>query len=130
MAVLARRRSPPASRASASTAAIFSVFQRDFHAGSHYLVGSQFVRFLADRYGEDKLWKLIHVQARSIFFPLCVNLRFWQAYDKTLSTLIDEFADEVAADLPDRAPPAASSACCAPPATTPATRAPPTAPKR
>ena len=63
------------------------------------------MRFLADRYGEDKLWKLMHVQARSIFFPLWVNLRFWQAYDKTLSTLIDEFADEMAANLPDRARP-------------------------
>jgi len=83
-----------------------SIFQRDYHAGSHYLVGSQFVRFLADRYGEDKLWKLIHVQARSIFFPLGVNLRFWQAYDKQLSTLIDEFADEVSANLPVRARPA------------------------
>src|SRR5262245_20320455 len=82
-----------------------SIFQRDFYAGSHYLAGSQFVRFLADRYGEDKLWKLIHVQARSIFFPLFVNVRFWQAYDKSLSTLIDEFADEVAANLPDRGRP-------------------------
>jgi len=82
-----------------------SEFQRDFYAGNHYLVGSQFVRFLADRYGEDKLWKLIDVQARSIFFPLFVNIRFWQAYDKTLSTLIDEFADEVAANLRDRGRP-------------------------
>jgi len=82
-----------------------SAFQRDYHAGSYYLVGSQFVRFLADRYGEDKLWKLIDVQARSIFFPLFVNIRFWQAYDKTLSTLIDEFADEVAASLHDRGRP-------------------------
>ncbi|HXI56193.1 MAG TPA: hypothetical protein VNO55_09045, partial [Polyangia bacterium] len=83
-----------------------SIFQRDFHAGNHYLVGSQFVRFLADRYGEQKLWRLINVQGRSIFFPLWVNLRFWQAYDKTLSTLIDEFADEVATNLPPRARPA------------------------
>ncbi len=82
-----------------------SSLQRDFHAGSYYLNGSQFVRFLVDRYGEDKLWKLIDVQARSIFFPLFVNIRFWQAYDKSLSTLIDEFADEVAAHLPDRARP-------------------------
>jgi len=82
-----------------------SVFQRNFHGGSFYLAGSQFVRFLADRYGEDKLWKLMHVQARSIFFPLWVNLRFWQAYDKTLSTLIDEFADEMSANLLDRARP-------------------------
>jgi hypothetical protein len=82
-----------------------SEFNRDFHAGMHYLSGSQFVRFLADRYGEEKLWRLISVQARSIFFPLFVNIRFWQAYDKTLSTLIDEFADEVAAHLPDRGRP-------------------------
>ena len=79
-----------------------SVAQRDFYAGSYYLNGSQFVRFLADKYGEDKLWKLIAVQGRSIFFPLWVNLRFWQAYDKTLSTLIGEFADEVATNLPAR----------------------------
>jgi len=56
--------------------------QRDFHAGNAYLVGSQFVRFLADRYGEEKLWQLVHVQARSFFFPFGVNVRFWQAYDK------------------------------------------------
>jgi hypothetical protein len=79
-----------------------SAEQRDFHAGSYYLNGSQFVRFLADRYGEDKLWRLIRVQARSIFFPLWVNLRFWQAYDKSLSTLIGEFADEIATNLPAR----------------------------
>ncbi|HVR64340.1 MAG TPA: hypothetical protein VMU50_20710, partial [Polyangia bacterium] len=72
-----------------------SEFQRDYHLGNHYLVGSQFVRFLADRYGEQKLWRLVNVQGRSVFFPLWVNLRFWQAYDKTLTTLLDEFADEV-----------------------------------
>ena len=83
-----------------------SLLQRDFHAGNHYLVGSQFVRFLADRYGEQKLWRLINVQGRAIFFPLWVNLRFWQAYDKTLSTLIDEFADEVEQFIPAKARPA------------------------
>ena len=82
------------------------VLQRKFHAGHAYLVGSQFVRFLADRYGEEKLWKLIHKQARSVLFPFGVNVRFWQAYDKSLSTLIDEFADEVAALMPARARPA------------------------
>ena len=88
------------------------------------------MRFLADRYGEDKLWKLMHVQARSIFFPLWVNLRFWQAYDKTLSTLIDEFADEMAANLPDRGAAARAAGAARPPATTPATRARPTARRR
>jgi hypothetical protein len=82
-----------------------SAFQRDYHNSNAYLVGSQFIRFLADRYGEDRLWKLVHVQARSIFFPLWVNVRFWQAYDKSLSTLLDEFADEVAANIPVRARP-------------------------
>jgi hypothetical protein len=79
-----------------------SVFQRDFYGGNNYLVGSQFVRFLANRYGEKRLWRLVRAQARSIFFPLWVNLRFWQVYDKTLSTLIDEFADEVEAHLPPK----------------------------
>ena len=77
-----------------------SAFNRIFEGGHHYLVGSQFVRFLAERYGEARLWKLIEVQGRSIFFPLWVNVRFWQAYDKSLSTLIDEFADDTAARFP------------------------------
>ena len=46
------------------------------------------------------------VQARSWFFPLGVNVRFWQAYGKSLSTLIDEFADEVQTQLIPRARPA------------------------
>src|SRR6185369_6232297 len=66
----------------------------------------QFVRFLAERYGEQQLWHFIEIQGRSIFFPLGVNLRFWQAYDKTLSTLIDEFADDTAARFPPAARPA------------------------
>jgi Tol biopolymer transport system component len=82
-----------------------SALKREFHGGNQYLVGSQFVRFLADRYGEDKLWKLIHVQARSIVFPLFVNVRFWSAFGKSLSGLIDEFADEAEAGLPPRARP-------------------------
>ena len=82
-----------------------SDFQRDFYLGNHYLVGSHFIRFLAERYGEDKLWDLIAVQGRSIFSPLFVNVRFWQVYDKSLSTLIDEFADSVRSDIAVRARP-------------------------
>jgi Tol biopolymer transport system component len=77
-----------------------SAFNRDFYAGNHYLVGSRFVRFLAERYGEDKLWRLIDKQARSLLYPFAVNLRFKQAFGKTLSTLIDEFADDVRARTP------------------------------
>ena len=35
--------------------------------------------FWPERYGEWRLWKTIEVQARSILFPLGVNVRFWQA---------------------------------------------------
>ena len=42
-----------------------SEFNRDAFMGNHYLVGSHFVRFLAERYGEWDLWKTIEVQARS-----------------------------------------------------------------
>ncbi|HTA21389.1 MAG TPA: hypothetical protein VK989_18985, partial [Polyangia bacterium] len=77
-----------------------SVYDRDFEGGNNYLVGSRFVKFLADRYGEDKLWKLIDLQARSVLFPFAVNYRFWRAYGKSLSTLIDEFADDVRRRVP------------------------------
>ncbi len=73
-----------------------SEFNRDAFMGNHYIVGSHFVRYLAQRYGEWPLWRTIEVQARSIFFPLWINLRFWQTYDKTLETLFAEFAEEVA----------------------------------
>jgi Tol biopolymer transport system component len=82
-----------------------SEFNRVFDGGNHYLFGSQFVRFLAERYGEERLWKFIEVQGRSIFFPLWINVRFWQAYDKSLSTLIDEFAADTAARFPPVARP-------------------------
>ena len=82
-----------------------SEFNRVFDGGNHYLFGSHFIRFLAERYGEERLWKLIEVQGRSIFFPLWINVRFWQAYDKSLSTLIDEFAADAAARFPPVARP-------------------------
>ncbi|HLK91646.1 MAG TPA: hypothetical protein VKZ18_17270 [Polyangia bacterium] len=77
-----------------------SEFNRDFFMGNHYLVGSQFIRFLAERYGEWRLWKTIEVQARSVLFPIWLNVRFHDAYGKTLETLYAEFADDVARRLP------------------------------
>lgn len=82
-----------------------SHLNRDDRVQNSYLVGSHFIRFLAERYGEEKLWRLIAVQGRSILFPLGVNVRFWQVYDKSLSTLIGEFADDVADRHPARARP-------------------------
>jgi WD40-like Beta Propeller Repeat len=77
-----------------------SVYDRDFHGGNNYLIGSRFVTFLAYRYGEDKLWKLIDLQARSVAFQYDVNYRFRSAFGKSLSNLIDEFAADVRQRVP------------------------------
>jgi hypothetical protein len=82
-----------------------SEFNRDAFMGNHYLVGSHFVRFLAQRYGEWDLWKTIEVQSRSILFPILVNVRFWQGFGKSLETLYGEFADDTAHRYPAAARP-------------------------
>lgn len=79
-----------------------SFAKRAFGHGNQYLVGSRFLAFLKQRYGEEKLWQLVQKQATSFFFPLWVSLRFWQVYDKNLSTLIDEFAADVQRRYPVR----------------------------
>ena len=82
-----------------------SEFNRDFFLGNNYLVGSHFIRFLAERYGEWRLWKTIEVQAHSILYPIWLNLRFRDAYGKTLEALYAEFADDVARRYPPVARP-------------------------
>ena len=82
-----------------------SEFNRDFFLGNHYLVGSHFIRFLAERYGEWRLWKTIEVQAHSVLFPIWLNIRFRDAYGKTLEALYAEFADDVARRYPSTARP-------------------------
>jgi hypothetical protein len=79
--------------------------RRPFHWGHHYLVGSHFIEFLVDRYGEERLWKLIAVQGDSFLFPMWVALRFYAVYDKTLPALIDEFSAYAMAQYPERARP-------------------------
>lgn len=78
----------------------FSVFHRPFHWGNHYLVGSHFVEWIAERYGEAALWKLIGSQGDAFLFPFAVALRWKSATGKTLPTLIDEFAGHVARHYP------------------------------
>lgn len=76
--------------------------QRPFHFGNAYLVGSHFIEFLATRYGEEALWKIVDVQGDSILFPFGVALRFKSATGKSLPALIDEFADAVETHFPPR----------------------------
>lgn len=83
-----------------------STFMRASQWGNHYHVGSFFIEFLVERYGEEKLWRFIGVQGRSFFFPLWVSLRFQHVYGKTLSRLIDEFGQWTAERFPPRTRPA------------------------
>lgn len=72
-----------------------SHLDRSVPFGGHYLVGSYFVAYLAETYGEEKLWELVDLQGRSFFFPLAVSLRFFRVYGKPLGDLIHEFESEV-----------------------------------
>ncbi len=82
-----------------------STFQRPFHWGNHYLVGSHFVDYIAKKYGEETLWSLIDEQGGSIMFPLITALRWRKATKKTLPALIDEFSAYVSNAYPLRKTP-------------------------
>jgi hypothetical protein len=68
--------------------------------GGNYVVGEHFVDYLAERYGEDKLWKLVDLQGSSIFSTFAVTLRFKSVYGKSIGALLDEYSDALAAKLP------------------------------
>jgi len=82
-----------------------SEWNREPPPGGNYLVGTMFIDFLARRYGEGALWRVIEEQAGSWTIVLGINSTFSKVYGKSLSELIDEFADETAR-LPVRATPA------------------------
>jgi hypothetical protein len=73
--------------------------------GHNYLVGTYFIAFLAERYGEDALWRLVAEQARSTVILFNTNGRFKSAFGRSLSTLIDEFAVWARERFPVRATP-------------------------
>ena len=72
-----------------------SELDRSIPFGAHYLVGSHFVAFLVDEYGEEKLWELIDMQGESVFFPFAVSNRFQAVYGHSLAELIERFDDHV-----------------------------------
>ncbi|MBI5548347.1 MAG: hypothetical protein HY901_31075, partial [Deltaproteobacteria bacterium] len=65
--------------------------------GAAYLSGMAFVEYLAQRFGEEKLWKLVDKQGRSIFSPLGVTLRFKSVYGQSIGSLFDDFVEETKA---------------------------------
>jgi hypothetical protein len=73
--------------------------------GHHYLVGSMFVRFLAEVYGEKPLWVTIRDQARALTGWLFAGT-FKAGYGKSFAKLIDEFNTWSATTFPVRQRPA------------------------
>jgi hypothetical protein len=74
--------------------------------GHNYLVGTFFLDFLFERYGEEKVWQLVAEQGRSAFLLVNVNGRFKAAFGRSLSELIDEFAAWTRQRFPVRPTPA------------------------
>ena len=60
-----------------------------------YLYGAKFVEFLAGRYGEEKVRKLVHSFGYH-FVPLWMSTRFKRIFDKDLKTLWAEFVESIA----------------------------------
>ena len=74
--------------------------------GHHYLVGTMFVQYLAETYGDASLWRVIELQARSTSVIFSVNGRFGEVYGKGLPALVGEFRRWVAHKYPVRERPA------------------------
>ena len=61
--------------------------------GGQYVVGSQFITWLASRYGVEKLWQLIDVQGASWIPFLGVSFRFMWVYGKDPGGLVAEWRE-------------------------------------
>lgn len=75
---------------------------REIPYGAHYLVGSHFIAYLADTYGEELLWEVVDLQGRSVLFPFAVSTRFYRVYGRSLGGLVREFADVTQERYPPR----------------------------
>jgi len=83
-----------------------SAFARMAPTGHHYLVGSMFVRFLAERYGERPLWQTIKAQS-SAWTGWFFTGTFESGFGVEFSQLLDEFQKWVQRTFPVRNVPAA-----------------------
>jgi hypothetical protein len=77
--------------------------------GGSYLTGSHFVAWLVRKYGEKKLWQLIHEQGQSWVPFVGVTLRFRRVYGKTIGGLFDEYSETVKKELVRRERPASQT---------------------
>lgn len=84
-----------------------SIYQRELSPFSGaYLTGLNFVEWLAEKYGEDKLWKVMDVQGRSFFTPLGSTLRFKAVFGSSIGALVNQWEDELRSTLVIRERPA------------------------
>jgi hypothetical protein len=82
-----------------------SAFGRSAPVGHHYLVGSMFVRFLAERYGERPLWTTIENQSHA-FTGWFFTGTFSAGFSVSFSDLFDQFGRWVRDTFPVRLRPA------------------------
>lgn len=75
------------------------------HSGA-YLTGLHFIEWLAQKYGEEKLWQVIDLQSTSVFSPFGYTLRFAAVYGLSVGALIDEWEAELVKTLVVRTRPA------------------------
>jgi hypothetical protein len=95
-----------ASRGGRLQAGDLSPAQREMaQFGGHYLVGMHFVAYLAETYGEAKLWDLLALQADSVFSPLGISLRFKKVYGASLEALFAGWVDTLQAQTFRSRPP-------------------------
>ncbi len=73
--------------------------------GQHYLVGTMFIKYLTETYGEHALWVAISQQAHDIT-GLFFTGSFKDGYGKSFGTLFDEFVAWTRTTYPVRVPPA------------------------
>ncbi|WP_436410046.1 hypothetical protein [Myxococcus xanthus] len=75
--------------------------------GGNYITGMHFVEYLANRYGETKLWKLVDEQGGSFVPPLAVTLRFKRVYGRDIGSLFAEYTQSLRENLQVRERPSA-----------------------
>ncbi len=74
--------------------------------GGNYITGMHFVEYLAAKYGEKKLWRLVDEQGDSLVPPLGVTLRFKSVYGRDIGSLFEEYTQVLRRGLVVRERPA------------------------
>jgi len=74
--------------------------------GGNYLVGEPFVDYLATRFGDEKLWRVVNAEAYNPLPQFGLALEFKHIYGESLGALFDDFTRMLQAQPAPRARPA------------------------